>query len=340
MLDLLLRKATQVAETEPKSRLFRPKTVLSIVSVLYVKLAPNMKYTQFADDVICTRFSLLDRSADYLYDMYRPVYTHLVFWGREPEMVIRRSSPEPLYLQIQLALREQIRAGKFPPGAQIPSEPALATQYQVSRMTARKAVNRLVAQGLLIRRPGKGTYVAQDVLPYGLSTMLSFSGTLCARGYTVETHVLRQKIIPAPPDVLDALNLQPGGEALIVRRLRLVDGSPMAIHTAYLDPSIFAPLLEVDLSVNSLLEAIEQICGAGTVYSKDSVRAVLANAQDCYLLGIPFGSPVLAVDGLAFDENGRPTRLSRAIYRGDRFKLAIKSTADQASVLVVENTGV
>ena len=254
-------------------------------------------------------------------------------------MVVLRNSPEPLYLQIQLALRDQMRSGEFPPGAQIPSEPELATQYQVSRMTARKAVDRLVAQGFLIRRPGKGTFVAQDVLPYGLSTMLSFSGTLRARGYTVETHVMRQQIIPGPPDVLDALNLQPGGDILVVRRLRLVNGSPMAIHTAYLDPRVFAPLLEVDLGVNSLLEAIEQICGVGTAYSKDSVRAVLASAQDCNLLEIPSGSPVLAVDGLAFDEKGEPIRLSRAIYRGDRFRLATKSTANQASVLVVENTG-
>jgi DNA-binding GntR family transcriptional regulator len=87
------------------------------------------------------------------------------------------------------------------------------------------------------------------------------------------------------------------------------------------------------------LEAIEQICGVGTAYSKDSVRAVLASAQDCNLLEIPSGSPVLAADGLAFDEKGEPIRLSRAIYRGDRFRLATKSTANQASVLVVENTG-
>ena len=286
---------------------------------------------------LANSISLLDRSVEFSYDMYRLVYTHLAYTRCEPAMVIKRNSPEPLYLQIQLALRELIRSGEFPPGAQIPSEPALATQYQVSRMTARKAVDRLVAQGLLIRRPGKGTFVAQDVMSYGLSTMLSFSGTLRARGFTVETHVLSQQIIPGPPDVLDALKLQPGGEVLIVRRLRHVDGSPIAIHTAYLDARVFAPLLEVDLGVNSLLEAIEQTCGVGTAFTKDSVRAILASARDCNLLGIPSGSPVLAVDGLAFDENGEPTRLSRAIYRGDRFRLATKSTANQASVLVVEN---
>ena len=97
---------------------------------------------------------------------------------------------------------------------------------------------------------------------------------------------------------------------------------------------------EVDLGANSLLEAMELTCGVIASYTKDSIRAILANAQECALLEIPAGSPVLAVDGLAFDEHGEPIRLSKAVYRGDKFRLAAKSTADQASVLVIEDAEV
>jgi len=246
-----------------------------------------------------------------------------------------KTSSEPLYLQIRNELQKQIHSGELSPGSQIPSEQQLAASYGVSRMTARKSVEGLVAKGLLFRQPGKGTFVAENVLSYGFSTMLSFSRTLRARGYAVDTKVLRQDVIPGPPDVLEKLNLNPASEVLIIRRLRFVEGKPAAIHTSYLDSYIFAPILQADLSRESLLVAIEQASGVRMAYSKDSVRAGLANIETSSLLEVPVGSPVLEVEGIAFDENGEPTRLTRAIYRGDKFRLAVTNTANQVSSLAI-----
>jgi GntR family transcriptional regulator len=253
--------------------------------------------------------------------------------------MIDRDAPQPLYLQIQEALHDQIRSGVYPPGSRVPSEQELVTQYGVSRMTARKSLDALVVQGLLFRRPGKGTFVVDDVLSYGLSTTLSFSRTLRARGYAVETQMLRQEIIPGPPQVIERLHLPPGSEVLIVHRLRWVVGEPAAIHASYLDGRVFAPLLHVDLETESLLEAIEHLGGVRMAYTRDTVQAARTSEQESRLFRIPAGEPVLQVEGTTYDRRNQPVRFTRAIYRGDKFKLVIKSTFERTSSLVVVDNG-
>lgn len=245
--------------------------------------------------------------------------------------MVDKTSSVPLYIQIQDMLYEQIRSGQLYSGARVPSELELTAQYGVSRMTARKALDGLVNKGILFRKQGKGTFVADGVMSYGLSTMLSFSGTLRALGHEVSTKVLHQGIIPAPPAVAAKLNLRPHSEVVIVRRLRFLDGKPAAIHTSFMDSRIYAPILAVDLSTESLLASIEQVCGTRVSYSKDSVQATLSNPEDAVLLEIPEASPVLEVEGVAFTENGQPTRLTIAIYRGDLFRLVVTNTGDQGT---------
>jgi GntR family transcriptional regulator len=251
--------------------------------------------------------------------------------------MIDKISPVPLYVQIQDKVYEQIRLGNLSPGARVPSEAELAAQYAVSRMTARKALDGLVARGHLFRQQGKGTFVAEHVLSYGLSTMLSFSGTLRALGHEVATRVLHQDVIPASPLVAEKLRLSPNSDVIVVRRLRMVDGWPAAIHTAFMDYRVYAPILRVDLSVNSLLESIQQITHTPVAYTKDSVQAAVVSLEDMILLEVPKGSPVLEVEGVAFTANGQPTRFARAVYRGDMFRLVVTNTGDLGASLKVTN---
>ncbi|NIM94021.1 MAG: UTRA domain-containing protein [Anaerolineales bacterium] len=249
--------------------------------------------------------------------------------------MVDKNSFEPLYAQIQKALETRIRSGELAPGDQIPSEQELATFYDVSRMTARKAIERMVAKGLLFRQQGKGTFVAEEVVAYGFSTMLSFSRTLQARGYTVDTKILRQDVIPCPPDVQERLKLNPDDEVIIIRRLRHVGGEPVAIHTSYLDYRIYAPVLDADLSTESLLRVIEEECGVHVTFSRDTVQAAQVSLEDSLLLGCPEGCPVLELEGVAYDDKGEPTRFTHSIYRGDRFRLSLNYSDSQASQLTI-----
>lgn len=247
-------------------------------------------------------------------------------------MIDKRSSV-PLHLQIQNYIAEQIHQGIYPPDSQVPSELGLSSQLGVSRMTVRKALDALVSKGLLYRRMGKGTYVADDVVSYNLTTMHSFSRTLQARGYRIDTRVLLIDTVIGAPEVLAGLNLDPGSLLVVVRRLRLVESRPAAIHIAYLDHRIYSPLLKLDLSSESLLDSMHEISGVLNASTSDSVQAGLATEEEGRLLEIERGSPVLRVEGVAYSEYGEPTRFSRAVYRGDMFRLNVKNTASLAAAL-------
>jgi GntR family transcriptional regulator len=247
--------------------------------------------------------------------------------------MVDKVSSTPLYVQIQDLVYDRIRTGALPPGARVPSEPELADEFAVSRMTARKALEGLVNKGYLIRRQGKGTYVADGALAYDMSTMLSFSGTLRSRGYDVTTRVLAQDVIPAAPSVAEKLLIPQESDIVLIRRLRLLNGRPAAIHTSMLEHRIFAPILDIDLATTSLLAAIEEIIGTRIAYTKDSGQAAIVSPHDVGLLKMPEGGAVLSVDGVAYTELGQPIRVTKAIYRGDLFRFVITSTGSQGAAL-------
>ncbi len=247
--------------------------------------------------------------------------------------MINHNSPTPLYTQIEEGLLAQIRDGALAAGARVPSETKLAAQFSVSRMTARKAIDGLVNRGLLFRQQGKGTFVAQSVVSYNLSTLLSFSATMRALGYAVTTQVLNQEVIPATAAVAEKLRLPPGAAVVLIHRLRLVDGQPAAIHSSFLDHAIFAPILTVDLSTSSLLASIEEILPTPVTYTKDSVEAALVQPNERSLLKVAAGSPVLNVEGVAHTSNGQPVRFTRAVYPSDLFRLVVTNTGGQNAVL-------
>lgn len=249
--------------------------------------------------------------------------------------MIDKNSSTPLYMQIQNNLMEAIQNGNYGPGTQVPSELEIASEYGISRMTARKALDNLVTKGILYRRKGKGTYVADSVVSYGLSTMLSFSRTLRARGYDVVTRVLTTDIIPASLEVINNLQLNVASKVIVIRRLRLIEGKPAAIHTAFLDHAVFEPLLRYDLSTGSLLEAVQSVSGTQVAYTKDTVQADRVTADEARLLQIAPGSPALRVEGVAYTDDSHPTRYSRAVYRGDMFKFEISNSAELATSLTI-----
>jgi GntR family transcriptional regulator len=156
---------------------------------------------------------------------------------------------------------------------------------------------------------------------------------LKARGYNVTTKVLHTEVTPGQPDILEKLRLDADSRLIVIRRLRLVEGKPAAIHIAYLEHRLYAPILEVDLSTKSLLDSIHEISGVQLAYSQDSVQADLAKPEEARLLEMEPGSPVLRVEGVTYSEYGEPTRMSRAVYRGDMFKLFVKNSTSLAASL-------
>jgi len=233
-----------------------------------------------------------------------------------------QGSPIPLYLQIEQRIVRAIHVGDLAPMTRVSSELELAKVFSVSRMTARKAVDRLVADGMLFRKQGKGTFVAEPKIAHGLSTQLSFSTAMTSLGLALSTRVLQQGMTPAPAEVAESLKIAPGESTVYIRRLRLVQGEPAAIHTSYLLGS-YGAVLSTDLE-DSLTTAMGAV-GARVDHSRDAVEAVVASQQEATELNVEVGSPLLMIEGVAFAMSV-PVRYTRALYRGDRFRFSIDTS--------------
>src|SRR5512143_2788530 len=161
-------------------------------------------------------------------------------------MRLERESPDPLYTQLKDSLVGDISAGRYAPNQRLPSERELSVHYNVSRMTVRQALLELVRDGMIYTRTGKGTFVAEPKIDQRLRTLSGFTQDVNARGGRPTSQVLEFKVIAAPSDIATALRLSLGTETIMLSRLRLADGDPLAIETAYVPEKMFPGLLMHD----------------------------------------------------------------------------------------------
>jgi GntR family transcriptional regulator len=229
----------------------------------------------------------------------------------------------PVYRQLEKYLRDEIRAGRLKPGDQLPSEPELANLHGMARMTARRAIEALLADGLLVRRRGRGTFVASPRLAYPPATAMSFSRTMRALGHEVTTRLLDFVLSEPPDEVALDLNIADGARALLVRRLRFVAGEPVAIHMNYMDGSYFDVLRASDLLTRPISEAMREASGVHVASSRDYLEGVAAPRDEAGLLHVSAGDPMLLVVGVAYSDEGLPILATRGWYRADRFRFAV-----------------
>jgi len=241
--------------------------------------------------------------------------------GRSPT----KRSPIPLYYQLAELIEDRIAAGDLRPGDRLPSERDLATQAGISRMTARQALTWLAERGAVEIRHGVGTFVAQPKLTSDPLHLLGFTEQMMATGGTVSSAVLAQEVMPAPPPVASALGIAPGTLVVRVMRLRSLDGTPMLLETSYFPRALAAGIEDRDLTHQSLYALLDLEFGIRLTHAQQSVEAVAANAFEADLFGIEQGSPMLLLEGVALTNDGIAGEFFKAVYRGDRFKFALRA---------------
>jgi GntR family transcriptional regulator len=246
--------------------------------------------------------------------------------------MLDKSSPQPVYQQLGDLIQDWIARGVLGPGDRVPSETELARETGISRMTARRALMPMVIEGVLFRQPGKGTFVAEPKLDYTLSTLISFSRLMKRLGHVVSTKVLEQCVVPAPSKVGKQLRLKPREDVVKVRRLRAVDGRPVAVHTSYFRASVFSGLLDQDLANTPLWEAVANVNGVKPLYTNDVIEATVLRPEEAALLKRPVSSPGLLISGVACDGDKRPVRFAHCVYRADCIRFEVRS--DRAGALL------
>lgn len=246
-------------------------------------------------------------------------------------MVLDRRSAVPLYFQIHQHLLEKIQTGNLKPGQLIPSEQEIASRLGVSRMTARQAVKSLCDAGVAYSRRGLGTFVSAAKQEKTSNELLSFTQEMKARGSRPAARVLSFERTVADREAAQALHQTAGEKALRLVRVRLADSLPMGVETSFLPAGLFPGLLDEFDPRNSLYQTLAKRYGVRMAAADEIVEAGLADAESARLLQISKGSPVFLLTRVSYTESGQPVEYVRSIYRGDRWKLVSRLTANHVS---------
>ncbi len=225
----------------------------------------------------------------------------------------------PLYQQIKQRLVRSLQAGEWLPGQAIPSENELATRFRVSQGTVRKAIDELSTDNLLVRRQGKGTYVATHAEQ---STQYRFLRLQPDAGVDagLQRQMLECRRMRAPAEVARLLALKAGDAAVQVRRLLLArqpDGlQPVVLDDLWLPGAPFKGLTAERLAAwrGPLYRLFEAEFAVHMVRAEEKLRAVAAAPEEANLLQVAAGTPLLSVERLAFTYGDRPVELRRGLY--------------------------
>jgi DNA-binding GntR family transcriptional regulator len=240
--------------------------------------------------------------------------------------MIDKYSHVPIYLQIEKILTEQIAKKVLSPGDAIPSETVLSEQYQVSRMTARKAVDYLVRQGIVERHRGRGTFVCEPTkelkMALPLDSHLTFSEVASCLGSPVKNKLLHLEKVPAPDSVCELLNIELETPVWYMKRLRLVGSVPFVFESSYMlaDP-LFCDLQPEDLN-DSKYRYLENK-GHRVKGSHKQIRAELPTEEVRLLLGLKREEPVLFAHSIASLENGRVFEVSDIYYNQEHYTFTL-----------------
>jgi GntR family transcriptional regulator len=221
----------------------------------------------------------------------------------------------PLYRQIKGLIVQALEAGEWLPGQAIPSEQELAVRFGVSQGTARKAIDELAAENLLVRRQGKGTFVATHNDPRALFRFLRLApldGDITPP-QSVPLDCWRAK---AGQEASRNLGVEPGSPIIIIRRLLRFGTKPVVVDEIYLPGEVFQGLT-LDLLQEwqgSLYSMFEARFGVRMVRAQEKIRAVAAERKIAETLGVAENTPLLSVERVAFTYGDRPVEWRRGLY--------------------------
>jgi len=221
----------------------------------------------------------------------------------------------PAHICIRDDLRARLLAGEWAAGERLPSEADLAANYGVARMTIRQAIGALALEGVVVRRQGVGTF-AVDRRPVGWnSRVFSFIEEMRRQGRQVSAKLLGTAVEQPPSAAREALQLPSSAASVLVRRVRLVDGSPVIVENSWLPNARFAGLAANPLLNGSLYAMLEKNYGVTVARVAQVLAGGAAGQQDAADLDLQPGAPVLLNTRTAYDSSSRPVEFAVTVWR-------------------------
>jgi GntR family transcriptional regulator len=239
------------------------------------------------------------------------------------------TTAEPLHQRVAATLSAEISGGVYPVGSRLPDERSLAARLGVSRTTLRQALAELARSGAVRRRVGRGggTFVRERVFERRAGSIAGLTAELRRQGLHPGATVVKVAVIPSGREVAEVLALDPGDPVVEIVRVRSADGRPVALEVSWCPARRF-PGLEHEELAGSLYDVLRERYGCVSDRAVERVEARLAVAEDAARLGVRHGSPMIAVERIAFDDNGAAFEFARDRFRGDRTTIVIHSNEE------------
>lgn len=248
----------------------------------------------------------------------------------QAKSAVKRQPGISLYYQVAEILRERILSGQWRPGDQVATEDELCELFQVSRTTVRYALSTLVSEGLIYRKQGQGTYVAEPTLEEGSPHLFGFTEEMLQKGISPGSQVLSAENIPATEKVAERLNIQAGEPVIMIKRLRLANNEAIGIQTAYIPSKLCPGLLKDDLS-GSLYTLLESKYQIQLYAAKDVYYVGMLRGKETKLLKVPPRSAAFVVERVTIASDGTAVEYVRSFMRGDRYRVSLRLRRDQNS---------
>jgi GntR family transcriptional regulator len=242
------------------------------------------------------------------------------------DLVLERGS-KPLHVTIASQVAAAIESGTLAPGARLPPERQLAESLGVSRMTVRQALGDLERDGLLRRVVGRagGTFVREpETAVQAVGGTAGISAELRRQGGATGVEPISAEVEPAGRRVAAALGLKRSEKVVVITRLRLAGGKPLAVERTSLAAGRFSDIEDMDLS-GSLYDLMGDGFGLRPVRAVERLELVEARPADARALGVRRDAPLLLVERIGFAADGAPVEFARDRFRADRTRLEIES---------------
>lgn len=236
----------------------------------------------------------------------------------------------PLYIQLKDLIQKKIEDGTYPENTAIPSERALCDMYDVSRITVRQAINLAASEGFLVKRQGKGTYVASKKILQALERITLFDQTMTGLGLFPRTSVIEVKRVSPTDKIYDALEVKKRTPLVRVSLLGMADSEPLAVYISYFKPELGTLMAQRAAEWGSenkpftsfdLYQDVSE--DLKPVRARQTFEARLASGRVARYLRLSGPAALFVVESVVEAENGVPVEFRTVYYRADRYKFSI-----------------
>jgi len=245
--------------------------------------------------------------------------------------VLDNTSFVPYYEQVVDQVRRLIKKNKLKPGQTFCSEGDIARTLAISKMPVRQAFQKLRSEGLLVIARGKRPVIGSGRVPWNFQQLRGFSEEMRRRGLVPSARLLSMEIEEPELEVAQALKLTPGERVYRAKRLRFVNGEPVAIVTSYLPARIFAGIDKQDLEKQSLYHIFEHTYRRKLQWAEEVIGAMNAGEAEARILQSEPGRPLLIIKETTYDDQDVAIEYSVSLLRGDRYTASVISVRKPAT---------